>query len=411
VEPHLAVNPNNPHHLVAASIVGGFTGVAVFVSFDGGDTWTPVRSAGLHDLAGFGDPWLAFGRNDDVFLVGLDDSSNALVWRSMDGGLTWSEPSPVPGPPFDHTSIVVDRTSTESSGIVYVLAAQSTRDKDGSILNVVALARSTNYGESFEETLQVLPTNLKYQAGVPVVLPDGTVVFSFMDFSTERTSSRLLRTRRLWVVRTSDHGRTFSRPAFVAEVTDFKSFPTLAADTSATSPHIGRLYSAHVNLDGLSAEASATAREFEQAYLLRTPIGVIISYSENIGATWSTPRLVAGGMAEAWRTAIAVNPQGVVAVAWQQRTRKVDTCFEPYFTASLDGGRTFLEPVRLADTDVCPESDVPGNIFNGFDVANRWPTGGDYFGIASDSTGVFHILWSDSRTGVFQLWAARAAIQ
>ena len=188
---------------------------------------------------------------------------------------------------------------------------------------------------------------------MPVVLPDGTVVFSFMDFSTERTSSRLLRTRRLWVVRASDHGRTFSRPAFVAEVTDFRSFPTLAADTSATSPYRGQLYSAHVNLDDLSAEASATASDVDKAYLIATPIGVIVSYSENEGATWSTPRLVAEGMADARRTAIAVNPQGVVAVAWHQRTREEDTCFEPYFTVSLDGGRTFLLPVHLADTDVC----------------------------------------------------------
>jgi hypothetical protein len=162
------------------SSVGGFSGCAVFVSFNGGATWSPPKK--LDCGKGFGDPWLAFGSKGDVFLVGLDDPSNALVWRSSDGGLTWSDPSRLPGTAFDHPSIVVDRTDSSSNGTIYVLAAQAIRDKAGRVLNPVGIARSTNWGQPFEQPVHVMPTNLRHQAGVPVVLRDGTVAFSFMDF-------------------------------------------------------------------------------------------------------------------------------------------------------------------------------------------------------------------------------------
>lgn len=418
VEPHLAANPTDPNHLVAASIVGGFTGVAVFVSRDGGQTWRSIRSAGMHDLDGFGDPWLAFGPDGNtVYLVGLDDPSNAVVWRSGDGGLTWSEPSKVPGPgsrpaAYDRPSVVVDQTTAASRGTVYVLGASAVRvdDEHSRSLSAIALSRSSDQGESFEAPVLILPTNLRHQAGMPVVLSDGSVVLSLFDFSTERSSIRLLRTRRAWSIRTTDQGRSFSRPSFIAEITDFWTFPALAADTSSGSPFSGRLYAASINGDSLGQDALDHARHDEVEFVLRTPIGVFINSSDQQGMIWSHPRLVAGGMAEARRTAIAVNPQGAVAVGWQQRTVDSDTCFEPFLSVSLDGGATFLEPVRVADAAECPEPHTPGNRFNGFDVAERWPAGGEYFGLVALPDGSFQMIWADSRTGVYQLWTARIRV-
>lgn len=411
VEPHTAVNPQDPNHVVAASIVGGFTGVAVFVSRDGGETWQSVRAAGMHDLDGFGDPWLAFDPDGQVYLVGLDDPSNALVWRSDDGGHSWSAPTRVPGPEarpgtYDHPTIVVDRTSTESRGTVYVLGAVAVREAGDSLsLSAVALSPSSNAGASFEAPVVNLPTNLRHQAGTPAVLADGSVVFSLMDFSTERSSIRLLRTRRVWTIRTVDQGRTFSRPSFVAEITDFWAFPTLAADTSSVSPFADRMYVASFNGDAVDEKARSNAGWMSE-FVLGTPVGVIVNSSDDRGGIWSHPRLVAAGMAEARHTTATVNRQGVVAIAWMQRTDEDDTCFEPFLAASLDGGETFLEPVRLADTAECPASDVPGNLHGEFDVAERWPAGGDYFGLVARPDGAFQAMWADSRTGVFQLWTA-----
>ena len=90
---------------------------------------------------------------------------------------------------------------------------------------------------SFEDPLALSPTNLKYQAGMPAVLRDGSVAFSYFDFATERTTSRNLRTRRIWFARLAENGQRFSLPAFVGEVTDFRNgFSPFAVDTSPTSP-------------------------------------------------------------------------------------------------------------------------------------------------------------------------------
>ena len=41
---------------------------------------------------------------------------------------------------------------------------------------------------------------------------------------------------------------------------------------------------------------------------------------------------------------------------------------------------------------------------------NRWPTGGDYFGMVAAGDGRFHLLWSDARDKVFQLWSAPVTV-
>ena len=405
VEPHLAINPNDADHLVVASTVGGFRGAAMFVSFDGGESWQSVRLEGLHDLRGFGDPWVAFDKEGTVYLVGLDRESGALVWRSSDGGLTWSQPAAVPGRSFDHTSIAVD-----GDGTVYVFAAQPVRRDDGTIGQPVVLARSVDGGLTFEDPLPHSPTNLKYQAGALAVLLDGSIVFSYFDYATERSTSRNLRTRRIWVAHPTENGQTFSLPAFVGEVTDFRNgFSPLAVDTSPSSPYSGRLYVASANLDSL--DEGVHINELDASVLLDTKVGVLLNSSNDNGATWSRPHLVADGFADAWRVNLTVNPQGVVAVAWMQRTDKEDVGFEPYLTVSVDGGVTFAQAVRVSDAESILDSRVPGNVYEGYDVARRWPTGGDYFGLASDDEGVFHIVWADSRTGVFQLWTARITVK
>lgn len=74
----------------------------------------------------------------------------------------------------------------------------------------------------------------------------------------------------------------------------------------------------------------------------------------------------------------------------------------------MDGGLTFLPPVPVAEVAAC--NDQPGNVVQRssgpFDVAGRWPAGGDYFGLAAHPDGSFRALWSDSRSGVLQLWTA-----
>lgn len=109
-EPHIAVNPNDPEHLVMGAIDYNLgPGIALYTSFDGGETWDgPNRLRYFREDAGFGgDPVLAFDQNGSVYIsaisIGFEEfrlgsvlsfasTSSMLVARSDDGGLTWNEP-------------------------------------------------------------------------------------------------------------------------------------------------------------------------------------------------------------------------------------------------------------------------------------------------------------------------------
>ena len=119
--------------------------------------------------------------------------------------------------------------------------------------------------------------------------------------------------------------------------------------------------------------------------------------------------------------AIAVNDSGVVGVTWlDTRPSAADDAYDVFYSASLDGGQTFLPAVRVSSETSRPAG--PGNVRPGLGRLryagdtlimdflsgySRWRDVGDYVGLTSDEKGVFHAVWPDSRNGTFQLQTAR----
>ena len=114
-ESNIAINPNNPLQIVAASkkftnILAYYFTLATQYSQDGGQSWHD--SAPL-DLAGYSimtDPTLAWDDSGNVFLIGLACVPNStpppavlanegsiLVYKSTNGGQSWSTPVPIAG--------------------------------------------------------------------------------------------------------------------------------------------------------------------------------------------------------------------------------------------------------------------------------------------------------------------------
>ncbi|MBM3925275.1 MAG: hypothetical protein FJ320_04700, partial [SAR202 cluster bacterium] len=108
-EPHLAVNPKDPDHIIAGMIDYGFPSLSSYVSIDGGATWEgPARvKYPRSDLASAGDPIIEFDRNGKAYygyisvdveefvigpLVGQSEISRISISRTDDGGLNWQDP-------------------------------------------------------------------------------------------------------------------------------------------------------------------------------------------------------------------------------------------------------------------------------------------------------------------------------
>ena len=101
-----------------------------------------------------------------------------------------------------------------------------------------------------------------------------------------------------------------------------------------------------------------------------------------------------------------MNREGVIGVSWYEIHDK--TCFDLYFTASLDSGETFLPEVRVSSATSCPDTPQDKGVFDG---GTTFGAGGDYSGLTATSDGRFHVVWSDARSGIYQLRTATVSVK
>ena len=407
VEPFVVSDPKDPRHLLAASIAytkaDGDSTCVVFTSFDGGQTWSRAQLPALDSMERAGDPWTAFGPDSRAYfccLAQVTEGANKrhaiVVYVSVDGGRRWSKPLRLPfgdGGSYDHPTITVDRTSSAFSGRVYVSAAQDVRVPLVKGTSRIVVFRSTDGGSSFADPIQIHPNDFWHQDGNMTVLSDGTVIAPFFEVSINEV---MLAHSRVWLVRSSDGGQSFSTAYYVAELDGTGSFLRMATDESS-GKYRDHLYMVR-HVKAINGEHSH----------------ISLWSSSNKGATWEHVVDFNAGLGngiEQWHPVVAVNKDGIVGAAWKQtRKGQAKKYWDVIFTASLDGGKTFLPRVRVTSIRSCP--DTPANNIPAFPrlgtmtISQRWISGGDYSGLTAGSDGLFHLMWADSRTGVYQIWTA-----
>jgi hypothetical protein len=370
VEPRLVVDPHHPNRLLGVAILTPAQGsyqekgarqvCRTFMSDDAGQTWQP------HDfvVTWCYDPWLGYtpsgeavlavsGRHPAVDSVGR--GTDLLLFRSADGGRGWPDHPLVLRHSPDHPTIAVDTTSSKWWGSVYVMSGQS-----------IQVATSRDGGRTFAPATRVIPNNLINLAETPVVLSNGTLVLSFVDAAWHRPDSTerfgYFTHRRSWIVRSSDGGNTFGTPLFVT-------------DACGQPPHFQQSF--------LTADPSAAFRDRLYFACRRAGGGpIIVTHSSDAGSQWSDPIPVSAEADDSTLSRVvvmAVNSNGVLGVAWMVG-RPAVPCHELWFTASINGGRSFLPPRQLS-APACRSA--------------AWSTSGDYFGLTSSSSGQFHLMWGE----------------
>ena len=409
-----------------------------YASFDSGNTWAPTLK--VVEGRGNGDPTIAYGHSDNVYVVSLmskdldkpkepdpdapRDVAKTVVYRSNDGGRSWSESSRFQF--IDRPFIDTDKTNGRYAGRVYIVGQGSVKGISGSQSHFsMQMFRSLDDAKTF-----LGPVHAEYPEGMGVVtvgtgavLSDGTFVVMFGLTKPGRRQileeePSLGPNAELHVISSKDGGETFSKSQ---KITDWKVdrrrseggiVGQLAADPGSQSfkDHLYAVFPAIVS----------------------DRIQIQFSYSSDKGKTWSKPVTVnddrppqeSGKGPDHLLPSVAVNKDGVVLVTWYDRREARDNLgWRLRAAASFDGGETFSASVPVSQVANSYPETVKWDLFaNGLAdginslipisvrILGFFTSGGHTSGLAVDADGTFHPTWIDNRTGVAQLWSASVRV-
>lgn len=370
VEPHVSAHPSDPDHLLVGAMV--ITDVAhpyqsarlsSFTSADGGTTWTETA----HDWWGY-DPWTVILPDGEAILSWIGTPRRfehrfpLAFLSSDDGGVTWrTERQRMPG---NH-----DGTKLAARGEEVIFT--TVRFVDGGGADVVLMRRGDD--GRFAEVTRVRGRGNRLNFCEPALLADGTAVVPASTFL-----------ERLWVHRVAPGSDVLGDAIAVTDRPGGAGgYIRLAVDTSAVSPYADHLY---------LVRAVGRAGTYE---------GIWLNVSTDGGRTWGPDVRVdrfpdGGGGGRAILATPAVNRDGVLAVTWVDLD-PVGAGRDLHVAGSLDGGESFSVPVRVTEVGADPATAANG------EAARRFPGGGHYLGLAARADGRFQAVWSDARSGHFEL--------
>jgi hypothetical protein len=385
VEPWVAVDPTDPnniagnwqqdrwsnggsHGLVAsASTNGSFDGETfadfnrcpLFAHYGDPDAQEPGRE---FDRAS--DPWVSWGSGHRLHQIaltvsqpdfGLGFNSGILASYSDDYGAHWSHPQVIKmdqgGNNLNDKESI---TGDPASGYVYAiwdrLVVANSHANLHAVENAIGyrgptwFAYSANNGQSWSTARKIYDPGENNQtiANQIAVEPDGTLLDVFILINNFKNAHGT-RGLNVAVMRSSDHGLTWSKPVIVSKLVDrtvVTPGDNLPLRTGDIIPDIA--------IDRSSGDAYVVWQDARSG----TP-AIYLSKSTDGGSSWSAPQKVSDAPAgvEAFTGSVDVNSDGAVGVTFydfRNDTPTTETALTDYwFRASTDGGATWGDSQRV----------------------------------------------------------------
>jgi hypothetical protein len=402
-ETFITINPSKPKVLAAGSNEIFRLPMRGYFSSNGGASWggvdLPLPPPKAKNGTDFGsDPTLAFDSQGNLFygyIVVFFGNGNGIngtemaVARSTDGGKTYPQVTffgfEDGANHFNDKPMITADTNVASPFRDNVYIAWDAAS-GGTIGGGVRFATSTDHGATFSVARVDDPSGPGQSIGAsPAVAPNGEVYVAWNDYHANAIVFN----------RSFDGGQTWGAPVTVSPKTlpfdigipaeSFRGalvYPSLGVDQSS-GPHRGRIYCSWMDLTA----ANVT--------------DIFLSYSDNGGATWSTPKQVTDQFStpvDRFNHWMSVDPvTGDVNVAFydtRNDTTGVRYQTDYYLAQSKDGGASFPGPDIRVSTVSSNEHDCNG-VFpcQGINYGNQQ---GDYEGLVSFG-GVSYPIWTDSR--------------
>lgn len=355
-ETAIAINPVNPNLLIAGSNGPG-SGQKMYRSTDGGETWSAPIS--LPDPNTCCDPTVGWSIDGTIgYTATLDACSfsgcSVKFYRTTNDGVSWTRTATLTSSGSDKEFIHVDSHATSPhKDNVYIAWHDS---------NVQKFARSTDKGLSFQSTLTIDSGN---QGIGSDITSDklGNVYYFYPS-----TSAQAIR-----VAKSTDGGATFAAASTIAPTLGNFDFPLPSMETRnafiyvsadvdlSAGPFGGSIYAAWT--DNNNADSNTAANNHGR---------VRVAYSRNNGASWTVVDPLGSGdvnSVDRYNQWLSVDRSGNIYLIYYNtklaasRSAGVDI----FATTSTDGGVTWAPEQRLS-TVTSP------NIADGFE----W---GDYNGM------------------------------
>ena len=374
--PSVAVDGEDPDHIVVtdANLIGGQCGW--HVTFDGGRTWEDgvfqlppgFRSCQL-DSGGFVPAGnVTMGPSGTVYAV-LSSATASEDGRPSQGESVLLAVSTDGGRTFPQLTVAVPGGTPEAAYLrPSITAAPGPSGRDRLLLsfwgcrpglcNLAVFARSDDGGATFSPPTVTSAPPGGNSPSRAVVDADGTVYVLFLRRFGEGQDTELL------VARSTDGGQTFS-------ATVMERAPDIGLNYDSTKlvvdPGTGTLYT--VFADQRDGEAKVFFRR-----------------SSDKGVTWSRPRrLNQSGLRRSYNPEISVGPGGRVDVVFYQR--RTEDMEDVQWAYSTDGGQSFSRDRQLNDRAINRR------------IGYRYEVGAYYPPSVSSSRDGAVVAWSDSRNG------------
>ena len=412
--PGIAVDPNDPNHivLIEEDYIAGQCDY--HTSFDGGRTWTdgvltvpsdfanpPCRTYDSGGYAHFNQS-VVFGSGQNVYTVFAShrgaqerpeikvvqgEGDSVIMNHSTDGGKTWStgvvaiQGGPGPQPYVIRPGIAVvpnpngDKLYVTAWSVFVTSGGASGGGGDRQLIT----SASTDGGKTWSAPVFASAQGEHVREdSPPVVGPDGAVYVAWRNRDDPSTAPH-----PIVVAKSTDGGQTWTETP-VAQV-----IPTpTGASGSSGYPRIA--------IDPKSNTVYVTYRNFNASNVL----SVYVSHSNDQNKTWSMPVQVNDDTVNLPHLGdeISVAPNGRVDVAWLDYRNAYPTASQLkattegniYYASSTDGGATFSANRRITDRSINLDDGL-----NGRNGSFTWwtpvmaPLGNDSVMFA----------WSDSRLG------------